>query len=237
MKKIKVFLIMFLSLIIIGVSLFYISKAREFQFFWEIISHIETDKKVIALTFDDGPTKEYTEKVLKILDENKLKATFYLVWKDLKNNPDETKKIVEAGHEIWNHSFSHSRMVLKSSAFVKREIENTNALIRKSWYKWDIHFRPPYWKKLFILPWYLKQNNIKTVTWDVEPETYLSSWISAEEIAKNVIFEAQPGSIILLHIMFKSREETRKSISLIVAGLRKKWYKFVTVSELLKYKK
>ena len=108
------------------------------------------------------------------------------------------EKIVAAGHEIGNHSFSHRRMVLVSPGFVKSEIEKTDDLIKKAGYAKEITFRPPYSKKLFVLPWYLSENSRKTVTCDVEPETYAEM---SGDIIKHTLENTGNGSIILLHVM------------------------------------
>jgi len=127
-----------------------------------------------------------------------VKATFFLIGADIEKNKGETEKIIAEGHEIGNHSFSHNRMVLVSHAFVKNEIEKTDELIRNSGYQEEILFRPPYGKKLFTLPFYLSQNNRKSITWDVEPETYSEK---SDEIIAHTLENTKNGSIILLHVM------------------------------------
>ena len=83
----------------------------------------------------------------------------------------EGRKIVAAGHEVGNHSYSHVRMLLVTPSFVQQEIEKTDRLIRAAGYDREINFRPPYGKKLFALPWYLSKTGRKTITWDVEPDS------------------------------------------------------------------
>ena len=233
-KKFFGFPILFIVFLAVCFGLFQVSRSRSFQFFGEIYSRVETDKKVVALTFDDGPTRTYTDEILQILREEKTKATFYVMGADIEKNPGELEKIIADGHEIGNHSFNHERMVLVSPSFVKSEIENTDALIRKSGWTKEITFRPPYGKKLFALPFYLSQNDRKTITWDVEPETYFEK---TDDIIKNALDETKNGSIILLHVMYDSREETRNAVKPIIENLRAKGFEFVTVSELLAMKK
>ena len=124
-------------------------------------------------------------------------------------------------------------MVLKSYGFVAEELEKTNELITQAGYEGEIHFRPPYGKKLFSLPYYLSNKNITTVTWDVAPETYLEKNASASDISEYVVQNTKPGSIILLHVMFKSRSNSLAAVPLIVKQLKDKGYRFVTVSELI----
>ena len=239
MKKISVYIaIFFLLIAFVMLALLQISKSRHFQFFGEIIPSVKTDKKFVALTFDDGPTKENTEEILQILEQEDVKATFFLIGSDMNKNEGETEKIIAKGHEIGNHSYSHKRMMFVSPTFVKEEIEKTDKLIRKAGYKDEILFRPPYGKKLFLLPWYLAQNNRKSITWDIEPETWEMPprpiQIKSDEVIQQTVEQIENGSIILLHVMYKRNKASMKAVRPIIKGLRDKQFEFVTVSELLK---
>lgn len=229
-KKIIVFSSVLLTFIVIFASLSQISKSRTFQVFGQIYSRVETQQKAIALTFDDGPTRERTDEILRILREENVKATFYLTGSEIEKNAGETEKIIAENHEIGNHSYNHDHMVLVTPDFVRNEIETTDDLIRKAGFAGEITFRPPYGKKLFSLPYYLSENNRKTITWDVEPETFVEK---SEDIIKYSLENTKNGSIILLHIAYRSREESLKSVSPIIKGLREKGFEFKTVSELL----
>lgn len=216
------------------IVLWQISKSTTFQFFGKIVARVNTSEKVVALTFDDGPTKEFTEPVLSILREKSVKATFFLTGSEMESNMKMAQKIAADNHEIGNHSFSHPRMVLTLPETVAAEIERTDHAIEAAGFKGKALFRPPYGKKLFTLPWYLSTNNRITVTWDVDPESYSEVAISAEKIVEHVTNKVRPGSIILLHVMYQSRSETRKALPEIIDRLRRAGYEFLTVSELLR---
>lgn len=226
------------GLLISGYILFQISKSRSFQFFGNIIPRVNTSEKVIALTFDDAPTK-YSGEVVDILKEKGIKATFYAIGHNIEQNPDEAKYIVENGNELGNHSYSHQRFLLKSPSFVESEIEKTNDLIRNTGYKGEITFRPPFGKKLFALPWYLSQHGIKTIMVDVEAETYMPQLESDSEktqfLVDYTVGRTQPGSIILLHPFCEACSSSRQAIGQIIDELQSMGYKFVTVTELLSY--
>ncbi|TCP69592.1 polysaccharide deacetylase family protein [Baia soyae] len=223
-------------LLIIMYALFQLSKSRTYQLFGDLTDRVDTNQKVIALTLDDGPT-EQTDEVLKVLKEADVKATFFVTGAELQQHPEEGKKIVQAGHELGNHSYSHTRMVLKSPSFIKNEIEKTDQLIRDAGYQEEILFRPPNGKKLILLPYYLSQHNRKTIMWDIEPDSYADIGSNSDKIVQHVKENVKPGSIILLHVMYKNREESLKSIKGVVESLRKQGYTFKTVSELLAEKK
>ncbi|TXC92726.1 polysaccharide deacetylase family protein [Metabacillus litoralis] len=227
-KKLIFFSIIFLFMILLFIGTFKVTKLTTFQFFGGLTYQFETENKVLALTFDDGPTKN-VDQILPLLDKYKAKATFFLIGKDIEKYPEEAKKLVEAGHQIGNHTYSHKRMVLKSPSFIKEEIEKTDELIRKSGYKSKIDFRPPYGKKLVGLPYYLNKHNRETIMWSLEPDTY---YTSADEKVNYVMENIKPGSIILLHPMYDQTGEAIQAIEDILKELTKKGYKFVTVDEL-----
>lgn len=235
MKKVIYTITIPAVIIFCAVVLWHISRSRTFQFFGEVYPRVNTSEKMVALTFDDGPTMK-TDEILSILEELNVKVTFFVVGADLEKNLSLGQKIVRAGHELGNHSYAHKRMVLKSYDYIRQEIEKTDQLIRKAGYTGEILFRPPNGKKLFLLPYYLRQHERKTIMWDVEPDSYPEIAGSSREITKHVMENTKPGSIILLHVMFDSRSESVKAIKGIVTGLRERGYRFITVSELLKYK-
>ena len=92
-------------LFVVFYSLRQVGDSRTFQFFGEIIPRVDTPKKVVALTFDDGPTSCCTEKILGILGNTNVKATFFVTGRELEQNLAEGQKIVAAGHELGNHSY------------------------------------------------------------------------------------------------------------------------------------
>ena len=215
-------------------SLNELTKSRNFQLLGEIMAKGETTEKVVALTFDDGPA-ENTEEILEILRSENTKATFFLTGYEMEMNMEATKKIVQEGHEIGNHSYSHKRMIFKSPAFIKDEIERTDELIRQAGYQGDIHFRPPNARKLLFLPHYLQSQGRKTIMWSMEPDSFPEIARDAGKIVEHVLENVEPGSIILLHVMYENREQSLRSVKGIIEGLKQQGYTFVTVSELLEY--
>ncbi len=223
-------LVIAVLIIFCAIFLFFVSKSRSFQFFGELLTTIPNDDNKIALTFDDGPT-ENTAAILDKLDELGVKATFFVCGDGIDARLEDAKAIVQAGHELGNHSYSHKRMIFKSYDFCKEEVAETNELIRASGYDGEIFFRPPYGKKLFVLPYYLNQNDMKTVMWSIEPETILGYNASPDEIAQYVIDNVKSGSIILLHPMFNA-ENVLEALDILVPKLQEQGYKFGRVADL-----
>lgn len=215
------------------VGLWQLSKARTFQLFGEVVSHVPVEEPLVALTFDDGPTAAYTREVLAILAEFGVQATFFVTGREVADNPEEARAIVEAGHELGNHSWSHSNMSLMGLERVAMEVERTDQVIRAAGYEGNIYFRPPYGKKLLTLPWYLSQQGRTTVMWDIEPETYSAIAQSPERITEHILSNVRPGSIILLHLMYGSREASREALPQVISGLQQRGYRLTTVSALM----
>lgn len=230
MKKVLITAVVLLATLY---GIWQLSSARSYQLFGELAHRVDTNDKVIALTFDDGPSKRYTDQVLAILAAEQVTATFFVTGKETMQNLPQARQLLATGHQLGNHSYSHPRMLLMSPTAVASEIEQTDAAIRSAGYQGDILFRPPYGKKLLVLPWYLAKHNRTTIMWDLEPEKDPKVASDAQTMAAYVINNAKPGSIILLHVMYQSRQASREALPLIIQGLKQKGYRFVTVSELL----
>lgn len=217
-------------------GLWWVMNARDFQLFGELVDRVDTSDKVVALTFDDGPAPAGTQPLLDVLASRRVPATFYLIGSELQRHPELGARIASAGHELGNHTYSHRRMVFVGGEFVASEIERTDELIRRTGYRGDITVRPPNGKKFFALPRYLGAHHRLTVTWEVEPNSDPATDAHAASIVESVVAHVRPGSIILLHGMYASREQTRQAVGPLIDRLHTAGYRFVTVSDLLGYR-
>ena len=229
----KLVLKLLLVLAVLFFAIWKLSSSVKFQLFGELIYKVDTEQKLVALTFDDGPTPHYTAGVLQLLDLYQVKATFFVTGSDTQRYMTQAKQIVAAGHQLGNHSWSHQRMVFMSLDEINRELEGTDQQIREAGYQGEILFRPPYGKKLVLLPWYLAKTHRTSITWDVAPETFDEDSEDPQTMATEVLEQVEPGSIVLLHLMYKNREASRAALPLIIKGLKEKGYRMVTLSELL----
>ncbi|HXI11834.1 MAG TPA: polysaccharide deacetylase family protein [Thermoanaerobaculia bacterium] len=221
------------SFLLSATGTFQLSRSRSFQFFGHLITAKPTEEKLVALTFDDGPTARYTSEILDVLRREGVTATFFLIGRDMEGEPRATQLIAEAGHEIGNHSLTHQRMMFKSEGWIRREIERTDALIRQSGYSGPIHFRLPYGKRFVSLPYYLMRNKRLNIFFDVEPESDPEIAANRDAIVRDVLRRTTQGSIVLLHVMYKSRAPSREALPAIIQGLKNRGYRFVSVSALL----
>ncbi len=234
-NRLYVFLLAFVAVGMIITLLWLVANSRNFMLFGNIVTHVETDEKVVALTLDDGPLPGTTEETLKILRELDVKATFFTIGVESERHPDQLRKIIAAEHEVGNHSYSHNLMLFTTYGTVTKEIEDTDTLIRAAGYTGQIPFRVPYNYKFITLPYYLMKHERSDISHNVSTN---EGWeYSPEEIAADVVRKVSPGSIVLLHPMYDHTLSSRRAIPLIVDELRAKGYRFVTVSQLLLYEK
>lgn len=238
MSRVKKGIVILSSVLILTLitlfSLRAIIKAESFQLFGELVQSVPNASNKIALTLDDGPWSEAaTKEVLDILQKHNIKATFFLNGEGINRHPNAAQLIADSDHQIGNHTYSHQRMAFVSAETVKQELTSTDKLIRSLGYQSEILFRPPYGSKLFSLPWYLSQNNIKTIMWDVEPEYFNDLDKTAEQMANYAIENTISGSIILMHVLGSNNQTSRDSLSPMIRGLQRNGYEFVTVDELL----
>jgi len=219
-----------------GAAAWRLSSMADFQLFGALVHRVDTEAPLIALTFDDGPVPGKTEQILQILATENVPATFFLTGQELELHPELLPKILNAGHQVGNHSYSHQRLVFKTPAFIAQEIEHTDALLKQGGAPEPYFFRPPYGKKLVLLPWYLSEQKRLTVTWDLAPENYPQLSKDPAKLSAFTVQQAKAGSIILLHVMYDSRSNTMKAVPDIIRGLKARGFRFVTVQELLRHR-
>jgi len=196
---------------------------------------IKTDKKIIALTFDDGPSDPYTKDLLNILAKNNVSATFFLVGKNVEKNPNLAKSIIDAGHIIGNHAYSHNLFKYLSSPSLKDEITKTQEIIYQATGKKPALFRSPWLIRHSGLFKVMKTNNLTPISglFGTEKEVWQ---VSAEIIYKDALKQIAPGVILIFHDGFTKngdRSGTIKAMELLIPELKSQGYELVTIDKLL----
>lgn len=194
----------------------------------------EKDSQKIFITFDDGPNEPYTSQILDILKEFGAKASFFVCGKNVEYFPEITKRIVEEGHTIGNHTLSHS-FLLTTFGFLKKEIEKTEEIILKVTKVKTKFFRPPWGILNPQLKKYLKEKNYKVVFWDINTYDWLRP--SIKFIERRIFKKIKPNSIILFHDGGGSkirvdRSKTVEILSLMIEKLNKEGYKLTSLEKL-----
>jgi peptidoglycan-N-acetylglucosamine deacetylase len=187
-------------------------------------------EKYIALTFDDGPWADSTDKILSILHQNNIKATFFMIGENVKNFPQQGKNVLAHGHVIGNHTWHHQYMHM-SPQLAASEIESTNDEIYKVIGAKTSLFRPPGGVLNNGLVEYAKNRNDAIILWSADSEDYRIP--SVPTLIKRVLKQAAPGGIVLMHDGGGNRSHTITALPQIISKLRQQGYKFVTVPELL----
>ena len=229
--RVKLVVGLFIAALLTTAALFQLSKARCFQLVGDVTCRIETNRKIVALSFDDGPTPEGVDAVLPVLDRYGAKATFFLIGDRMEKFPGQAERLLEAGHEIGNHTYSHQRNLLKPREFYRNEVRQTDELLRLAGAQTAL-FRPPFGKRLIGLPLEVDAAGYRTIMWDVEdnPEAFEGNAVG---FAEDILARVKPGSIILIHPMYRHNQTARDALPLILSGLREKGYSVSTVGELL----
>jgi peptidoglycan/xylan/chitin deacetylase (PgdA/CDA1 family) len=187
------------------------------------------DQPYIAMTFDDGPSAENTPRLLEMLKQRNIKATFFLIGQNVASNPDLVRRILAEGHEIGNHSWTHPQLSKLSDQRVTAEITKTQDAIKDASGFTPTLLRPPYGA---ITPrqreWIANQFGLNIILWSVDPFDWKRP--GASVITQRILTEARPGAIILSHDIHK---QTVDAMPATLDGLIRKGYKFLTVSQLI----
>ncbi len=189
-------------------------------------------KKVVALTFDDGPHPVYTTRIIDILRAKDVRATFFVVGREIEKYPDVLKAEAAAGSEVDNHSYSHPQLSVETVLDLSNEINRTNEIIFGITGRRPAFFRPP--KGLLNDNVFAAADaaGMDVVFWSASLERDAS--VDAKVNVTRLAAEIKPGSIILAHDGGGDREKTVEALPYLIDELRNKGYEFVTLEELFK---
>ena len=197
-------------------------------------AELSDNNKLVALTFDDGPS-ETTRDILNVLDRENIKATFFVVGQNIDLHKEVLLETYQKGHQIGNHTNTHPFTMWMNKQNIAKEILITQEKIYQA-----IGIKP----KIVRAPYGLYPDNLISTTellnmmlisWDVDPEDWKQ--VNSEVITHRVVKDTKPGSIILLHDgpPELDRSRTLESLPNIIKTLKEDGYRFVTVGELLNY--
>jgi len=202
---------------------------------WDIpIDHtytrVKTDEKVVAITFDDGPHKDNTPRLLDMLKERKIKATFYVVGNMVKWNPQILRRMIAEGHEIGNHTVKHGNLARYSDEALLAELQEAHDMIVDATGVHPKTMRPPGGAiKTGQKELMLEKMGYPTILWSVDPEDWKKPGVSV--VTSRLVNGAGPGGILLVHDLHKATVDAMPSTldQLLAMG-----YRFVTVTELIR---
>jgi len=197
-----------------------------------------TSEKVVALTFDDGPSVEWTPLILDELKIAGVKATFFMLGEHVQRYPEIARRVVAEGHEIENHSYGHHVLIYYKTEELIKEIKDTEKAIKDVTGRTTQYFRPP---KAWLSSAEKKTINemgYKIILWTLNSKDWVT--FHDKQIVSYITRHIQPGDILLFHDSGGAltaeggdRKQTVRTIPRLVRKLKEKGYRFVTVEELL----
>ncbi len=205
-------------------------------FVWSIISQTEPvvtaegpaeipTGKYVALTFDDGPRADTTARLLDGLKERGASATFFLIGEQIEENRELVERMQAEGHQVGNHTWTHTRLQMLNQTQAQEEIARTNALLQEILGPGTYWIRPPYGLiKDTQFSWF----SAPLIKWSLDPEDWKLE--NAQADVKAVLSEVKPGDIILMHDRISASVDAALEI---IDQLQAQGYTFVTVEELL----
>lgn len=189
---------------------------------------VQRQEPLAALTFNCAWDENDIPQLLELLEQEKIKATFFLVGQWIEQYPDSVRQIAAAGHEIGNHSYSHVDFAGADEETIRRQMEKTDALIQELTGKKPTLARVPSGSYDSRVIRFLRQQGYEVIQWDVDSVDWKKP--PAEEIVQKVVGKAQNGSILLFH---SGAATTLQALPRVIAGLREKGLGFTTVGDLL----
>jgi peptidoglycan-N-acetylglucosamine deacetylase len=240
MKKIILILVLVIVLACLALVLFTIFFDQAVIVRRNTVYRVRSNEKVVALTFDDGPSPIWTPQILDALKAVEVKATFFMLGEHVQKYPEIARRVAEQGHEIGNHTYDHHGLIYYKPEELNWEIKDTEKVILSVTGKKTKYFRPP---KAWITEQEKKQLNAlgyEIVLWSLNSK----DWVTFDDryIIKYILHHVRPGDIILFHDsggVFKTeggnRKETVKTIPRLVQKLRERGYRFVTISQRMRF--
>ncbi len=197
-----------------------------------IVKRFNSQKKEIALTFDDGPDKRYTPILLDILKQNNVKCTFFIVAEKALETPSLLKRIIEEGHSVGLHSLNHRSAWLSAPWQTKNDFKKSIKILEDLGYKTS-YFRPPWGTFNLFTSYYASKHNLKVVLWSSDFKDWRKS-VSKYKLKSKILKDIKNGDIIVLHDSNGAKGAPKKMISALdetIPKLKEKGYKFVTIDE------
>lgn len=233
MKKLKKYMIIFVA-VLFSVGVLY-AESESMTVFSEnspsAIYSVETERKVVALTFDISWGEKRPEPILDVLEEKGVQdVTFFLSSPWSKDHPKIVQKIVDAGYEIGSHGHKHVNYSSLDDAEIRKQISTAHQILTEETGKAPNLIRMPngdFDKRVLRIA---DELNYKVIQWDTDSRDWMN--IGVDQIVTRVVSKAHAGDIILLHAS-DSCKQTHLALPIIIDKLREDGYEFVTVSQLL----
>lgn len=201
------------------------------QLYGKVFFKGSPEGKMVALTFDDGPSPYYTWKLLALLREKGVKANFFLIGREAEKYPELVRRIVKEGHSIGNHTYTHANLLERRKTTVRKEILRCDEVLESITGQKPLLFRPPHGFRRPVVSSISSELGHVQVDWSVCPRDWIRP--GAKRMLRLMAKKVRPGSIILLHDGGGDRSQTLEVVPIIIDELRGLGYRFVTIEEML----
>jgi peptidoglycan/xylan/chitin deacetylase (PgdA/CDA1 family) len=199
-----------------------------------IVLHGPTNRKAVALTFDDGPDDLWTPKILDVLRAHQVKGTFFCVGRRIEQHPKVLQRIVREGHVVGNHSWDHPNLTKIPIAEVRAQIQRTDDIIHRWTNLRPAMFRPPYGALNAAVIEEIRKLKDKIIFWNVDSLDWMK--LTGPQVAANILAHVNPGSIVLMHSAGgrgESLQDTVDALPYVIETLRRHGYRLLTVPQLI----
>ncbi|MBQ9131198.1 MAG: polysaccharide deacetylase family protein [Clostridia bacterium] len=197
----------------------------------QVYRSVKTDSMRIALTFDDGPHPYLTYEILDILKEYGISATFFMVGVNVKNYPDAARAVIQAGHEVGNHTYSHHHVNSLTEKTLARELWMCEDVLEELCEYRPHLFRPPQGAVNGYVEYCTEREDYSLILWSLDTRDWEEK--QADHIAETVLSRVQPGDIILMHDYIGRGSQTPAALRILLPKLLERGFEPVTVSNLL----
>jgi peptidoglycan/xylan/chitin deacetylase (PgdA/CDA1 family) len=199
------------------------------------VVRVDTNQRMVALTFDDGPDPRWTPTVLALLRQYHAHATFFEVGKNVVANPDLVHAVLNDGNEVADHTWDHPDLEIMPTVMVSQEINQGASAITQVGAPPPKYFRPPKGFTDETVGVLANADQYRTIFWDLCLERFVDHASDTRDALDDMLTRVRPGSIILAHDGgIPDRTKTMKTLPMLLEGLKARGYKMVDVTQLLK---
>ena len=214
----------------------YQSMAPTGQWYGQTFKGLPSRSRQLALTYDDGPNDPHTQQLLDVLAKHNVLATFFLIGRYAQQRPEITREIVEAGHVVGNHTFTHPLLTFKGETEIRQQLLDCRAALHEAIGQHSNLFRPPFGGRRPAVFRIARELGLEPVMWNVTGYDWNAP--PAAEIERKVIRQIRGGDVILLHDgghkqIGADRSQTVLATDRLIARFKERGYEFVTIPQMM----
>jgi peptidoglycan-N-acetylglucosamine deacetylase len=219
-----------------GVAAGYQSMAPTGQWYGRTFTGLARSTKQMALTYDDGPSDPHTLRLMEVLARHNIRATFFLIGEHAQQHPQIARELVQAGHVVGNHTFTHPLLTFMSAGAIRKELSLCTAALQEATGKHSNLFRPPFGGRRPAVLRIARELSLQPVMWNVTGYDWTAP--PAAAIEKKVGKQVRGGDVILLHDgghrnPNADRSQTVLATDHLIARYKAEGYEFVTIPQML----